>query len=133
MVCYEAQTKCPRNDQSQTCCNTQFLSVLAETLRTDSHSFPAGSRGSGGGFQTTLVWAAAVRSGDAAVGIPRFELRCRHGWSAAPRLQTIRHGSGERREQMNLSASRKSLPLPSLASDGALRCFHPRHTDLPSI
>lgn len=50
MVRYEARTKCPRNDQSQTCCNAQFLSVLAETLRTDSHSFPAGSRGSGGGF-----------------------------------------------------------------------------------
>lgn len=72
MVRYEAQTKCPHNDQSQTCCNTQFLSVLAEMLRTDSHSFPAGSRGSGSGFQTTLVWAAAVRSGRAAVGIPRL-------------------------------------------------------------
>lgn len=100
MVCYEGQTKCPCNDQSQTCCNTQFLSVLAETPRTDCHSFPAGSRGSGSGFQTTLVWAAAVRSRDAAVGIPGLEPR--HGWAAAAGLQPIRHGLGERRELMNL-------------------------------
>lgn len=34
MVRREAQTQRPRHDRSQTCCNTQFLSVLAETPRT---------------------------------------------------------------------------------------------------
>lgn len=41
MVRCEAQTKCPRHDQSQTCCNTQFLSVLAETPRTGFPFIPS--------------------------------------------------------------------------------------------
>lgn len=41
MVRREAQTKCPRHDQSQTCCNTQFLSVLAETPRTGFPFIPS--------------------------------------------------------------------------------------------
>lgn len=41
MVRREAQTECPRHDQSQTCCNTQFLSVLAETPRTGFPFIPS--------------------------------------------------------------------------------------------
>lgn len=131
MVRREAQTECPRHDQSQTCCNTQFLSVLAETPRTGFPFIPSWVTGLWQWgfflvvffFQTTLVWAAAAaQGGHPAVGIPRSLLHCRHGWAAAPGLQTIRYGLGERRQQTLLAGS-SSREKPCLALGKALGCL----------
>lgn len=118
MVRREAQTQRPRHDRSQTCCNTQFLSVLAETPRTAFPFIPSWVTGLWGWvcFRQPL---SGQRGGRPAVGIPRSALRCRHGWAAAPGLQTIRYGWGESRQQTLLGGS-SSREKPCLALE---RCF----------